>query len=426
MKKVLIILICLLPAKSFAQAAFDIFIDYFVTGYKALNIPELNLSYVVNFQNIQPTDGVKKQIAFFKSIQYKLTKFDVQKLKPADAQDYRQIAFECRQNLERLKLELEWANHKPDTISTAGISTVANGKAWYRYMLKKWLSVDQTPDQIYKSGLIEVQKVEQHITDIQKSSGLNDVNFYNHLNDQVFFIKNPQAVQDSFEHANEIITRNLDRVFYPHKIPDLKITKVANKSIPAPGYYDNNIFYYNLFDQFYNARQIDWLFIHEGVPGHHYQISIGKNIAHSKVQQLFFYMCLAEGWAAYTEDLGVQLGLYRTPYAELGKWEWDIVRSVRVPMDIGLNYYGWSDEQALAFWKAHIHNQDSIALREIARIKRWPAQCITYKYGASEIKRWKQNKEKKEGTKFNIKDFHKRILSSGSLPLFLVEARVNS
>jgi uncharacterized protein (DUF885 family) len=192
----------------------------------------------------------------------------------------------------------------------------------------------------------------------------------------------------------------------------------------TPGYYDNNTFFYNLFDKPYNTRQVDWLFIHEAVPGHHYQISIDASQKYSKVHDLFSYPCYAEGWACYTEDLGKQIGLYKTPYAELGKWEWDIVRAVRIPMDIGLNYYGWTDAQALAFWKKNIRNQDGIALREIARVKRWPVQAISYNYGAWRIKQLKQALQKKQGAQFNIRDFHEKVLNSGFLPWFMVERNV--
>jgi uncharacterized protein (DUF885 family) len=111
-------------------------------------------------------------------------------------------------------------------------------------------------------------------------------------------------------------------------------------------------------------------------------------------------------------------------YDELGRWEWDIVRSVRVPMDVGLNYYGWTDQQALLFWKKNIRGQDNIAMREIARLRRWPAQCITYKYGASQILGWKNTLQKKKGKAFDIRKFHDSILNNGSLPLFMVRENV--
>jgi uncharacterized protein (DUF885 family) len=204
----------------------------------------------------------------------------------------------------------------------------------------------------------------------------------------------------------------------------LKIEKGASVALAqTPGYYNNGTFYYNLTDKPYNTRAYDWLFIHEGIPGHHYQHFTSP--AHpSAVQSLFFYYGFAEGWGAYAEELGKELGLYKTPYAELGKWEWDIVRSVRVPLDVGINYYGWTDEQALAFWKKNIRRQDDIAPREIARIKRWPAQVVTYKYGALQILHWKEELQKKQGAKFDIKAFHSKVLANGTLPLPLIRERV--
>ena len=207
-----------------------------------------------------------------------------------------------------------------------------------------------TPDRIYQFGLGEVERVKSHIETIRKETGLSEDEFYKHLNDPSFFISNPEVVQQSFERTKAIVYSNLQKIFVKTKIPDLKIERGESKQLAqTPGYYDSNTFYYNLFDKPYNKRQLDWLFIHEAVPGHHYQSSIIAQTKVSDVQNLFFYMGFAEGWGAYAEELGKDLGVYKTPYDELGKWEWDIVRSVRVPLDVGLNYYGWTDQQALEF-----------------------------------------------------------------------------
>jgi len=407
------------------QPTFDKFADNFVAGYQALHIPDLELSYVDGLKKIKPASEIENELKFFESVKTGLKAFDTTRLSSSQKQDDKLIAYETGINLERLALEKQWEVNTPTVISDKGISTVPNGKRWYEYLLKRWLSADVTPDEIYQFGLVEVKRVEGHITAIQKASGLSEEAFYRHLNDPEFFIADPKAVQDSFEHTKSIIYSNLHKVFSDHQIPPLKIKKGAAQALAqTPGYYDSNTFYYNLFDKPYDKRQFDWLFIHEGVPGHHYQSSINAAVKKSKVQALFFYIGLAEGWAAYTEELGKDLGVYKTPYMELGKWEWDIVRSVRVPMDIGLNYYGWTDEQALTFWKQHIKNQDDIALREIARVKRWPAQCITYKYGAGQIMQWKQTLQQKQGGKFNIKNFHDTILDHGGLPMFMVKENV--
>jgi uncharacterized protein (DUF885 family) len=412
-------LLCLSGFKP--QSNFNQFAGKFVAGYKALKIPQLDLSYVTMLKQIKSAEEIKKQTDFFASIKSEQGKIKTTGLTASQKQDYELIAYETDLNVERLALEKQWAANRPKEISAAGLHTISNGKAWYAYFLKTWLSAEVTPDEIYKFGLSEVERVKGHIETIRKQSGLSEDAFYKHLNAKEFFIADPKEVQKQFEHTKDIVYSSLGNAFSPRKIPALKIEQGANAAMAqTPGYYNNNVFYYNLFGKPYNKRQVDWLFLHEAVPGHHYKSSINSDVKQSAVQQLFYFLGLEEGWGAYVEELGKDVGVYKTPYDELGKWEWDIVRSVRVPMDIGLNYYGWTDEQALAFWKKNIKNQDDIALREIARVKRWPAQCITYKYGAGQIMQWKQILQKREGAKFNIKAFHDKILNLGSLPVFMV------
>lgn len=407
------------------QQTFDAFCKDFVAGYNELHLPQLELSYVSGLEHIGTAADVQKQLDFFTKVNTGLLAFKEDQLNQSERVDYQLISYETGLNLERIKLEQDWLKNKPATIPTNGIINIPNGKAWYAYLLKRWTSANATPDEIYKFGLTEVSRVQKHIEAIRMQTGLSEEDFYKHLNDPSFFIRDPKVVQQSFEDTKGIIYANLPQLFNNTNIAPLKIVKGESRQLAqTPGYYDSNVFYYNLFDKPYNKRQVDWLFIHEGVPGHHYQASIEAQTKTSAVQQLFYYMGFAEGWGAYTEELGKQLGVYKTPYDELGKWEWDIVRSVRVPLDVALNYYGWTDEQALAFWKKNILGQDDIAMREIARMRRWPAQVVTYKYGALQILHWKQELQQKQGAKFNIRDFHSRVLDHGSLPLFMVKENV--
>ena len=408
-----------------AQQKFDQFSAKFVNGYQSLHMPDLELSYVSGLQHIGSAESIQKQEEFFRSIKSQLASFKADELTPAQQTDHQLISYETGLNMERIALEQEWLKNKAATISTDGIITIPNGKTWYAYLLKRWVNDEVTPDQIYQFGLGEVERVKGHIEAVRKEAGLSEDEFYKHLNDPSFFVNDPAAVQRDFEHTKTVVYDNLPKLFSTTKIPALKIERGESKQLAqTPGYYDNNTFYYNLFDKPYNKRQVDWLFIHEAVPGHHYQSSIIAQTKVSDVQNLFFYMGFAEGWGAYAEELGKDLGVYKTPYDELGKWEWDIVRSVRVPLDVGLNYYGWTDQQALDFWKKNIRGQDDIAMREIARIRRWPAQVVTYKYGALQILHWKQELQKKQGKDFDIKDFHNRVLNHGSLPLFMVKENV--
>ena len=407
------------------QQDFDTFSKKFVSGYSALNLPELDLSYVNNLQHIGSADEIKKQCVFFINIKSKLNGYDPKLLNASQKTDYELMMYETTLNLQRLALEQQWIKHRPAKITANGIINVPDGKQWYTYYLKRWVSDDVTPDQIFNFGLQEVKRVQGHIETIREQTGLSEDDFYNHLNDPSFFITDSNKVRQAFEHTKAIVYSNLPKLFADTQITALKIEQGTQQALAqTPGYYDNNTFYYNLFNKPYNNRQVDWLFIHEAVPGHHYQACVISHTNLSAIQQLFFYYGFAEGWAAYTEELGNQLGVYATPYDELGKWQWDIVRSVRVPLDIGLNYYGWTDKQALDFWKKNIRGQDDIALREIARLRRWPAQAITYKYGALQILHWKEALQKAQGNDFNIRNFHSRVLNHGSLPIFMVKENV--
>lgn len=418
-------LIVITSFKSSAQNKFDWFTRQFVSGYQSLHLPALQLSYADNLQLVKSPDSIKAEVTFFKNVQRGLNNFAYPNLTPAQQQDYEQIKYEAALNLERLGLEKQLSEDVRKKPSANGIYNTPTGKQWYAYFLKKWVGDNVTPDQIYAFGLKEVERVKNHIKDIQLQSGLSEDDFYKHLNDSSFFINDQAQVQQAFERDEQVIKEHLSALFNPYPIPPLAIKKGTMETVAtAPGYYTDGTFYYNLFGKPYNKRQVDWLFIHEAIPGHHYQISIAANAKTTTLQKQFDYMGFVEGWAAYTEDYGKQLGLYQTIYDELGKWEWDIVRSVRLPLDVGINYYGWTDEQALAFWKKNIRNQDDIAMREINRVKRWPAQVVTYKYGAAQIAAWKTELQKREGAKFNIRDFHDRVLSHGSLPLFMVKANV--
>ena len=226
----------------------------------------------------------------------------------------------------------------------------------------------------------------------------------------------------AFKEIKSTVQENLQNLFYSYTIPDVGIQKGTNEALKqTPGYYSNNTFFYNYFDEPYNKRQVDWLYMHEAIPGHHFQFSIAQNIPRTAVQRLFYYLGYSEGWAAYIEELGKELGVYRSWGRELGKWEWDIVRSMRLVIDVGINYLGWSDEKALEYWQSNWSGADNIAQREIARVKRWPAQVVTYKYGASKILKWKEAAKRSLKQKFNEKKFHHQLLKDGGVPFSILQ-----
>ncbi|WP_298264006.1 DUF885 family protein [uncultured Lutibacter sp.] len=404
---------------SVAQNSFNQLQKLFVKEYTALEIPNLQINYVQNLNSIKNKMDIEKQEKFFLKIKKNLKQVPFQNLTEYEKLDYQIMKYETVLNLERIALEKQWdTSIKLD--DNKSIYTIKNGKKWYAYLLKRWVNANVNPDDIFQFGLREIEFVKTQMTQLQKKSGHHKINFDKFLKDSSFFYFKVSDIQKAFEKTKLLVNKKADTLFpYINKVQDVKIKKGNNPSLTqVPAYYNNGTFFYNYFDKPFNKRQIDWIYIHEAIPGHHYQLMINNLIHRTEIQALFWYPGFAEGWGAYVEFLGKELGAYKTIYDEYGKWEWDLIRSVRVALDVGINYYGWSDIKAQNFWKKYIINKDDIGLREIERMKRWPAQVVTYKYGAN-IFLNKLDKAKKEN-EFSYKSFHKHLLKYGDIPLELL------
>lgn len=395
---------------------FDSLRRNFVEDYNALQLPYLQINYIHNLRAIRQPNAIRKQEEFFLTYQELLKGISIHNLDEYQQLDYHLMCYEISLNLERISLEKQF-DYNTQLDDTNSIYTLKNGKKWYAYLLKRWVNADVTPDEIYNFGLQEIEKVKVEMKAIQVKSELSKKSFNAYLDDTSFYFNTVKDIQHSFEEVKKEVAKKSAKLFpYIDKIQDVTINQGTNEALSqVPAYYDNNTFFYNYFDKPFNKRQLDWIYIHESIPGHHYQMNVNNIVKRTNIQQLFWYSGFVEGWGAYVEYLGKELGVYKTIYDEYGKWEWDLIRSVRVVLDVAINYYGWSDDKALLFWKKHIKNEDDVGNREINRIKRWPAQVITYKYGANTI--LKLLSEAKRNQNFEFKTFHKDILKYGDIPI---------
>ncbi len=407
---------------------FQQLLQNFVSEYPKLNIPLLNLSYVDNLSSIQSEANLLDQKDFFKKYLNELLAINPYDLSKDEQLDYHHLRYETSINWERLNLEHVYSNAIKDIeIPEDGLINAPLGEQWYLYFLKKWLSVEMSAEELMAFGILEIEKVQLEIQGIQKELGYekDSTGFYDMMKDKQFFMTTEAEILETFQQKKEIVDINLQNIFFEYKTSKILIESTPSSGMgDVPGYYSSTrqTFYFNIFEGTYNTRKFDWLYLHEGIPGHHFQTNFeAKKEDKSDFRSLFYYPAFTEGWAAYCEEIGSELGLYQNTYDYLGKLEWDLIRSVRVVLDIGLNYYGWSDEEALAFWKENIINQDQKATREIERMKRWPAQVLTYKIGAAKILELKEKMQKQQGDNFNIKEFHDKILKAGPVPLFLLE-----
>jgi len=414
---------CKNPDKE-TETSFRIFLDDFAKGYRALELAPLNLNYVENLKQIQPLDSLQNQRTFFNNFKERLQSINPDFLSPLSTAEYETVDFEIALNLERIDLEEHHLNnfgHR--VINDRGLYFVPNGKAWYTYFIKRWLGAHISPEDLLEFGKKEVTKVQLAIQEIQEKQGFekDTLSFYEYLDRRRFMEKNKRKVQAKFEEKKQIVRDELWNSFSRWDLPEVNIASGTNKALAhVPAFYNANeqTFYYNHFGRYYNLRQIDWIYLHEAVPGHHFQLSLEASIRDSipSYRNQLPWHGYREGWAAYVEEIGDELGCYQSDYDWLGKHEWDLVRSVRVVLDIGMNYLGWSNEKALSYWKANIYDQDKIATREIDRMLKWPVQVHTYKYGAAQILETKSKLQKDKGSRFDPLAFHDEILRNGPFP----------
>lgn len=420
LKSILSAIFLLLSGISCSQhAEFSQIENEFLEQIEGLEVPNLQINYVARLSNISTTEKLREQEVFFSGLLNKLDAITINELSNAERISFEILRYESKLNLERVSLEKKWRAVPLD--ESVSIYNVPNGTEWYTYLLKRWVDAQVKPEALFEFGLSEIASVKANMQRLQQTSGMEEDEFQKYLEDERFYFVDPSDVQDAFEAIREKMKVTANSLFpYINQIPEVNIARGTNENLAqVPGFYDNSTFFYNIFSEPFNNRQLGWFYAHEAIPGHHYQFMVNEIVERSPVQNWFSYPGFFEGWGAYVEYLGDELGFFETIYDEYGKWEWDLIRSVRVCIDIGLNYYGWTDEKALDFWKEHISNQDAIGVREINRMKRWPAQVISYKYGSSRILEMLEKAKQEPG--FSFMEFHKKILQYGDLPISILE-----
>ncbi|MCE7991911.1 MAG: DUF885 domain-containing protein [Roseivirga sp.] len=398
-------------SQSSADRAMLNLIDRFDQQYYSFAPPALTLDFKVNLSNQLDTRRQNEQKAFFSQLLAKLGKINKEEINPDLRMDHDILSYEAQLNLERLELLANTTDHN-EIEKLNRIFDFTNGPEWYAWFIKKWTGTSMSPKQVMAFGELEVERVKKRISQLDLSQPKPSSDY---TQDVDLIIKTLEAKRAH-------IAKQIERLLPDYAaLPELNIERGTNaRMAQAPGYYNGNTFYFNLFDKPFDLADCDWLLIHEGNPGHHFQVNFHNDLTVKPYRSGLRYMGFVEGWAAYTENLGWELGLYKSPYEELGKWNWDLIRSVRIVLDVALNYHGWSDEKALTYWQQHIKNQDDIGMREINRMKRWPAQVLTYKMGEAAILKVLEEEKLELGKAFSYKNFHTRMLGSGIIPVALI------
>ncbi|GAA4374797.1 DUF885 domain-containing protein [Hymenobacter koreensis] len=423
------------------EARLQVLFTDFARDYRALGIRGIQLDYRENLRLIPSVEELQRRQQVLFSYQQRLNRLRRPQLAPDSRYDYDQLAFELAFNLRRAELEKRFVRARPDRQAAAtGLATLPDARAWYQLYVQRYTSLERTPEQLTAFSEAEVKRVQSEIRRLREALGYgrDSAGFYRHLQSPAFVLTDEQEVLRRYNAIRERALAGLPRLFLNTDVPGVNIRVIADSG-PAtpPGYYipeepggseaapTRGTFYFNFYQQRHNLRAMEWTFLHEAVPGHHYQFSLtARQTQLPEFKRLFLYNGHFEGWSAYVEYLGHDLGLYQDLYSELGKWEWDLVRSVRVALDAGIHAHGWTKAQALAYWRANIPGADDIAEREVNRCIAWPGQALSYKLGAAQLLEWQAWLRRKQGPAFDIRRFHALVLSRGQLPLPVLERLV--
>lgn len=329
----------------------------------------------------------------------------------------------------------------PKGRSSSGIDSIPNGSAYYQYLIRYWTTTNTSADEIYNTGLKEVERIKTEMEKIKTQAGFTgDLKaFFNYiLTDKKFSIfKTPEAVLEAFRAIQAKEEPYLKKLFgrFPTTKFEVRRTEAFREQSASAEYNQASedgsrpgIFYTPIPDVTkFNYTGMETLFAHEAIPGHHYQISLQQeNKSLPAFRRFGWYGAYGEGWALYTESLGSELGLYTDPYQKMGNLGDEMLRAVRLVVDAGIHTKGWSREKAIDYLLANLPSSEQEAVAAIERYMAIPAQALSYKMGALFIKELRAKYEKQLGAKFNIAAFHDEILKDGCMPLDVLERKMEA
>lgn len=328
----------------------------------------------------------------------------------------------------------------PKSRRTHGIDGVKGGKEIYTYLAKYWTTTSMTPEEIHKIGLKEVARIRLEMEKVKETvkfkGPLN--RFFAHVrtDKSLMPFKNPAEILKAFANIQKTIDPKLSEMFgrVPRTPFEIRQTEEFRAATASAEYYQGaadgsrpGIFYIPILDAktFNITSGMESLFLHEAIPGHHYQISLQQeNELLPKFRRFAWYGAYGEGWALYTESLGKELGLYTNPYQYMGALGDEMHRAIRLVVDVAIHTKGMTRDQAVRYMMDNEPISKEGAVAEVERYMAIPAQALSYKIGALKIRELRKSYEGQLGARFKLSHFHDEFLEDGCMPLNVMEKKM--
>jgi len=330
-------------------------------------------------------------------------------------------------------------DYLPKTRATVGISALPQGDRWYQYLIKLETTTSKTPAEVHEIGLKEVARIRGEMDKVIQQVGFKgDIPaFFAYLrSDPRFYYTTPDDLLNGYRALKDQVAAEVPRLFSVQPKADFEVRPVEEfraKSAAAASYRQASpdgsrpgVFYVNTYDLKSRPKySMQSTYLHEAVPGHHFQISIQQELEGlPRFRRFGGYTAFFEGWGLYAESLGRELGQYRDPYDYFGALGAEILRAVRLVVDTGLHSKGWTREQAIEYLSANAPVGPSDAVAEVERYIAIPGQALAYKMGELKIKELRARSAAALGAKFDVREFHKQVLEDGALPLDVLDAKI--
>ena len=322
-----------------------------------------------------------------------------------------------------------------------GIGALPGGKQVYSRLAQHFTTTDLTPDEIHEIGLREVARIRGEMETVIDTVGFEgDIAAFNAFlrTDPQFYYETPEALLEGYQAVSKRLDPGLVNLFgklprAPYgvrPIPDEEApdTTTAYYMRPAidgsrPGWYYVNLYQPEVRPKF----EMEVLSVHESVPGHHLQIALAQELTGlPEFRRNGGFTAFIEGWGLYSERLGYDMGLYEDPYSRYGQLVYDMWRAVRLVVDTGIHYFGWSRQKAIDYFIANAAKSEADIINEIDRYIGWPGQALAYKIGQMKMLELRDEAETALGEDFDIRNFHDHMLGAGALPLDILERRMDA